>query len=71
MSTRLDRRAVLQGVGGVALALPVLDAMGEEVANNAAAALLRPLHRQRHVAAEPGPRHRRMELVSRTAEKGG
>lgn len=29
---RLDRRAFLQGLGGVALALPVLDAMGAEVA---------------------------------------
>jgi hypothetical protein len=32
---RLDRRAFLQGVGGVALALPVLDAMGAEVAERA------------------------------------
>lgn len=31
-SRRLDRRAFLQGVGGVALALPVLDAMGADVA---------------------------------------
>lgn len=30
---RLDRRAFLGGVGGMALALPALDAMGEEVAN--------------------------------------
>ena len=30
-SFRLDRRAFLRGLGGVALALPVLDAMGEEV----------------------------------------
>src|SRR5690348_12851675 len=29
---RLDRRAFLSGVGGMALALPALDAMGEEVA---------------------------------------
>lgn len=29
-SPRLDRRAFLQGVGGMALALPVLDAMGAE-----------------------------------------
>lgn len=29
---RIDRRAFLQGLGGVALALPVLDAMGAEVA---------------------------------------
>ena len=29
---RLDRRAFLRGLGGVALALPALDAMGEEVA---------------------------------------
>lgn len=29
---RLDRRAFLQGIGGMALALPVLDAMGAEVA---------------------------------------
>ncbi len=29
---RLDRRAFLSGLGGVALALPVLDAMGREVA---------------------------------------
>ena len=28
---KLDRRAFLQGIGGVALALPVLDAMGDEV----------------------------------------
>jgi hypothetical protein len=30
-SLRLDRRAFLKGLGGVALALPVLDAMGAEV----------------------------------------
>ncbi len=30
-SLRLDRRAFLKGIGGVALALPVLDAMGAEV----------------------------------------
>jgi hypothetical protein len=30
-SRRIDRRAFLQGLGGMALALPVLDAMGEEV----------------------------------------
>ena len=29
---QLDRRAFLIGVGGVAMALPVLDAMGAEVA---------------------------------------
>ncbi len=32
-SFRLNRRAVLMGAGGMALALPALDAMGEEVAN--------------------------------------
>src|SRR6476619_5609732 len=30
-SIQLDRRAFLRGLGGVALALPVLDAMGAEV----------------------------------------
>ena len=30
---QLDRRAFLKGFGGVALALPVLDAMGAEVTN--------------------------------------
>src|SRR5947209_771396 len=30
-SLRLDRRAFLRGLGGVMLALPVLDAMGPEV----------------------------------------
>ena len=30
-SIRLDRRAFLKGLGGVTLALPVLDAMGAEV----------------------------------------
>ena len=30
-SLQLDRRAFLKGMGGVALALPVLDAMGAEV----------------------------------------
>src|SRR3954452_21570448 len=30
-SLRIDRRAFLKGAGGVALALPVLDAMGAEV----------------------------------------
>ena len=30
-SIKLDRRAFLKGLGGVALALPVLDAMGAEV----------------------------------------
>ena len=33
-SLHLDRRAFLQGLGGVALALPVLDAMGSEVTDN-------------------------------------
>lgn len=32
-SLRIDRRAFLHGVGGAALALPVLDAMGAEVTN--------------------------------------
>jgi Protein of unknown function (DUF1552) len=32
-SLRLDRRAFLQGIGGAALALPVLDAMGADVAD--------------------------------------
>lgn len=32
-SIQLDRRAFLKGIGGVALALPVLDAMGAEVTN--------------------------------------
>ena len=31
MPLKLDRRAFLQGLGGVALALPALDAMGAEV----------------------------------------
>ncbi|MGN6544227.1 MAG: DUF1552 domain-containing protein [Aureliella sp.] len=30
----LDRRAFLQGIGGIALALPALDAMGKEVVEN-------------------------------------
>jgi hypothetical protein len=34
-SLRIDRRAFLRGVGGAALALPVLDAMGAEVTQNA------------------------------------
>src|SRR4051812_36562290 len=32
VSVRLDRRAFLKGLGGVSLALPVLDAMGAGVA---------------------------------------
>jgi hypothetical protein len=32
-SLKLDRRAFLKGIGGAALALPVLDAMGAEVTN--------------------------------------
>ena len=32
---KIDRRAFLQGIGGVALALPVLDAMGAEVTERA------------------------------------
>ena len=32
ISLKLDRRAFLFGAGGVTLALPVLDAMGAEVA---------------------------------------
>jgi hypothetical protein len=32
-SLKLDRRAFLRGIGGAALALPVLDAMGAEVTN--------------------------------------
>ena len=34
-SLRLDRRAFLKGIGGATLALPVLDAMGAEVADQA------------------------------------
>ena len=34
-SLKIDRRAFLQGVGGVSLALPVLDAMGAEVTDRA------------------------------------
>ena len=34
-SIKIDRRAFLQGMGGVALALPVLDAMGAEVTERA------------------------------------
>ncbi|MBL8176197.1 MAG: DUF1552 domain-containing protein [Bryobacterales bacterium] len=34
-SLRLDRRAFLKGIGGAALALPVLDAMGAEVTEKA------------------------------------
>jgi len=34
-STRLDRRAFITGMGGVALALPVLDAMGAEITEQA------------------------------------
>src|SRR5690242_17009032 len=30
-SLKMDRRAFLKGMGGIALALPVLDAMGAEV----------------------------------------
>ena len=30
---KMDRRAFLRGIGGAALALPVLDAMGAEVTN--------------------------------------
>ncbi|MBL8213598.1 MAG: DUF1552 domain-containing protein [Bryobacterales bacterium] len=33
-SLRLDRRAFLRGIGGAALALPVLEAMGKEVTNH-------------------------------------
>ena len=33
MNLKLDRRAFLKGLGGAALALPVLDAMGAEIAN--------------------------------------
>jgi hypothetical protein len=33
MSLQIDRRAFLKGLGGVSLALPVLDAMGAEVTN--------------------------------------
>ena len=32
---RIDRRAFLKGIGGAALALPALDAMGAEVTNQA------------------------------------
>jgi hypothetical protein len=35
MSTSIDRRAFLNGLGGAALALPVLDAMGAEVTGQA------------------------------------
>ena len=35
MPTKLDRRAFLHGLGGAALALPVLDAMGTEVTDKA------------------------------------
>ncbi|MBS1827031.1 MAG: DUF1552 domain-containing protein [Acidobacteria bacterium] len=35
LSVKLDRRAFLKGIGGVSLALPVLDAMGAEVTDKA------------------------------------
>ena len=34
-TTKLDRRSVLKGIAGASLALPILDAMGEEVADQA------------------------------------
>ena len=41
-----------------------LEAMGKEVAETNAAAVLRDVHRQRHVPAESKARHQRVELVS-------
>ena len=34
MNGKLDRRSVLRGIAGATLALPILDAMGEEIAGN-------------------------------------
>ncbi len=49
---RLDRRAFICGVGGVTLALPVLEAMGREVAEHLPRRFLRALHGQRHVLTQ-------------------
>ena len=38
---KLDRRAVLKGIGGVTLVLPVLEAMGDEVATQIRGASVR------------------------------
>ncbi len=46
------------------LALPVLDAMGAEVADQIPRRFCAHVHRQRHVAAAAGTRPRRVELVS-------
>ena len=68
-SLQLDRRAFLRGLGGVALALPVLDAMGAEVTDQIPRRFCAHLHRQRHVAAENRERYRRVELVSRRRKR--
>jgi hypothetical protein len=63
-SLKIDRRAFLKGIGGVALALPVLDAMGAEVTGEIPRRFCAPLHRKRHVAPEIGTWPCRLELVS-------
>ena len=63
-SLHIDRRAFLKGLGGVALALPVLDAMGAGSDRSDSSPFLRDLYSQRHVAPEIGARHQRLELVS-------
>ena len=66
----LDRRAFLQGLGGMALALPVLDAMGAEVAEQIPRRFCALYTANGMSLPRAGARHRRVELVpDRRAER--
>ena len=62
-SFRLDRRAFLKGLGGVTLALPVLDAMGAEVTNQIPRRFCAIYTANGMSLPARGARHPRMELV--------
>ena len=53
---QLDRRAFLMGVGGTALALPVLDAMGAEAARQILLLKLTAYSAQLRASCNPGMR---------------
>ena len=55
---KLDRRAVLKGIAGTSLALPVLEAMGKEVAEQTPRRFCALYNRQRNVAAQVGSWYR-------------
>ena len=63
-SLQIDRRAFLKGMGGVALALPVLDVMGAEVTDQIPRRFCAIYTANGMSLPQNGARHQRVELVS-------